>query len=110
MNINNQKYRAPEKSYFYNTFADQFDSKMNMYDTNKRLHIIFNQLLPESLKGKSVLDAGCGTGWFSKKAEEQGAKVTSLDIGYNLLRIVRNKCDSTLVSSIYQFQITPLIL
>ena len=93
-----QEENSRNKSYFYNDFAGQFDSQMNMYDTNKRLHIIFNQLLPKSLKNKSILDAGCGTGWFSKKAEEKGAKVISLDIGYNLLKIVRNKCNCHLVN------------
>ena len=33
-----------EKMYFYESFADDFDSKMNMYDTNKRLEVIFKDL------------------------------------------------------------------
>ena len=64
------------KMMFYDHFADQFDSKMNMYDTNKRLKIIFEELLCEDLHNKKVLDAGSGTGWFSKKACELGADVT----------------------------------
>lgn len=83
------------KMYFYESFASEFDSKMNMYDTNKRLEVFFEEFLStEDLNGKSLLDAGCGTGWFSKIASEKGASVTSMDLGENLLAEVAKKCDS----------------
>jgi 2-polyprenyl-3-methyl-5-hydroxy-6-metoxy-1,4-benzoquinol methylase len=83
------------KMYFYESFASEFDSKMNMYDTNKRIEIIYNDFLGnEDLKNKKVLDAGCGTGWFSKAAAERGAAVTSMDLGENLLAEVAKKCKS----------------
>ena len=75
-----------EKGLFYDKFASEFDRKMNMYDTEKRVRVVFNALLsPKELKGKKLLDAGCGTGWFSRRAVELGAFVTSLDVGENLL-------------------------
>ena len=84
-----------DKMYFYESFADEFDSKMNMYDTNKRVHVFFNEFLTkDELKDKSLLDAGCGTGWFSKAAFDRGAKVTSMDLGENLLAQVAKKCQS----------------
>ena len=82
------------KMYFYENFADEFDSKMNMYDTNKRLDVIFNELLVENISGKKLLDAGCGTGWFSKLACQRGARVTSMDLGEKLLSKVALKCQS----------------
>lgn len=89
------KDSTQDKMYFYESFANEFDSKMNMYDTNKRLQVFYNELLKkEDLKGKAVLDAGCGTGWFSKGAADRGAKVTSMDLGENLLEQVAKKCDS----------------
>jgi SAM-dependent methyltransferase len=36
-------------------------------------------LLP-ALKGLNVLDAGCGTGWFTEHFANQGASITGLDI------------------------------
>ena len=78
-----------KKMYFYESFADQFDSKMNMYDTNKRISVVYNELLIEELTGKTLLDAGCGTGWFSKVACGRGADVTSMDLGPNLLNEVK---------------------
>jgi ubiquinone/menaquinone biosynthesis C-methylase UbiE len=86
-----------QKMYFYESFAEEFDSKMNMYDTNKRLKVFYNELLIDDLNGKKLLDAGCGTGWFSKVAYERGAIVTSMDLGENLLAQVIKKCDSVRV-------------
>jgi 2-polyprenyl-3-methyl-5-hydroxy-6-metoxy-1,4-benzoquinol methylase len=70
---------------------------MNYYDMNKRLEVVYNELLIEDIKGKKILDAGCGTGWFSKTACERGAIVTSLDVGENLLSKVKEKCNSECV-------------
>ena len=89
--MNNNKY---SKMYFYESFAESFDSKMNMYDTNKRLEVVFNELLTEDIGNKILLDAGCGTGWFSKFSIQRGAIVTSLDLGENLLAKVALKCKS----------------
>jgi len=83
-----------EKAFFYDRFAEQFDSKMNMYDTNRRLEVIFQGLLNDNLRGKSLLDAGSGTGWFSRQATLRGAQVVSLDVGVNLLAQVSKKCNT----------------
>jgi 2-polyprenyl-3-methyl-5-hydroxy-6-metoxy-1,4-benzoquinol methylase len=79
---------------FYNKFADEFDRKMNKYDLLRRLDIVFNELLPHDIAGKRLLDAGCGTGHFSKLASEKGAIVTSMDIGDRLLEKVAEKCNT----------------
>jgi SAM-dependent methyltransferase len=83
-----------KKKYFYNDFADDFDGEMNLYDLRRRLAIVFHDLLPPAIAGKRLLDAGCGTGHFSKAAAEKGAVVTSLDIGERLLGKVAEKCDT----------------
>jgi malonyl-CoA O-methyltransferase len=86
---------SKDKMYFYESFASEFDSKMNMYDTNKRVEVFYNELLKnEILVNKKLLDAGCGTGWFSKAAVERGALVSSMDLGENLLEQVAKKCKS----------------
>jgi 2-polyprenyl-3-methyl-5-hydroxy-6-metoxy-1,4-benzoquinol methylase len=83
-----------EEKYFYNDFADDFDREMNHYDLRRRLDIVFHDLLPRTIADKKLLDAGCGTGHFSKEAAEKGAIVTSLDIGERLLEKVAEKCDA----------------
>lgn len=84
------------KGEFYNSIAGEFDSIMNMYDTNRRVEVIFDDfLVKENLKGKTLLDGGCGTGWFTKKAIERGAIVTSIDIAEKLVEITKNKNPQT---------------
>lgn len=82
------------KQYFYEHFAEEFDSVVNAYDTKKRVSVFFDELLPKHLTGKTLLDAGCGTGWFSAEAVKRGAVVTSLDLGEKLLEQVAKKCKS----------------
>jgi len=83
-----------KKMLFYESIADSFDSVVNMYDTYKRLDVVYRELLTEDIKGKALLDAGCGTGWFSQAAAARGARVTSMDVGSELLKIVAQKCVS----------------
>ncbi len=84
-----------DKSFFYEEFADRFDQVMCMYDVNRRLEVIYDEFLNgESLAGKRLLDAGCGTGWFTKAAVERGASVVSLDMGPRLLAKVNEKAIS----------------
>jgi 2-polyprenyl-6-hydroxyphenyl methylase/3-demethylubiquinone-9 3-methyltransferase len=83
-----------DRQLFYERFAGEFDSRMSRYDTEKRVRIVFERLLPESLAGRELLDAGSGTGWFSREAVRRGARVTSLDVGPRLLEEVARKCDT----------------
>ena len=65
---------------------------MNHYDLQRRLEVVFDQLLKQvPLHGRKVLDTGCGTGHFSQWALERGAQVISLDIGIKLLNEARKK-------------------
>ncbi len=83
---------------FYDTIAEDFDRIMNRYDLQRRVDTIFDTILGRhDLRGRTLLDAGCGTGWFSQRAWERGAQVTALDIGPRLLREVRAKCPARTV-------------
>ena len=56
-----------------------------LHDINPlRLNYI-NDLV--SLKGKSVLDVGCGGGILSESMAEKGAKVTGIDLGEKALKV-----------------------
>jgi SAM-dependent methyltransferase len=89
-----------QKLFFYDTIADRLDHVLNRYDMDRRLGVVFDDLLPqESLAGCRLLDVGCGTGWFSRLAKDRGAEVVSLDIGVQLLKKVGEKCDTRRVAA-----------
>jgi SAM-dependent methyltransferase len=44
------------------------------------------------MDGKKVLDAGAGTGVFTKFYVDHGARVTAVDISEAALRVIRKKC------------------
>jgi len=81
-----------DKERFYDTIAGDFDRLMNLYDLQRRLDVALGELLcGESLAGKLLLDAGCGTGHFSRRARELGAQVVSLDISPRLVALARGR-------------------
>jgi 2-polyprenyl-3-methyl-5-hydroxy-6-metoxy-1,4-benzoquinol methylase len=80
------------REWTYDLIAGEFDSVMNRYDLERRLSTVFDELLGGTdLHGRLLLDAGCGTGYFSVEAARRGAKVVGLDCGINLLRETRRK-------------------
>lgn len=80
------------KEYYYDTVADQLDSMWNMYDVTRRIEVVFDDFLGGvALESKTLLDAGCGTGFFTLKAIERGAHVTAIDIAENLVKITNKK-------------------
>ena len=92
-----------DRRLFYETIASKFDSLMNPYDLERRLSIVFDEMLPRNLAGLRTLDLGCGSGWFSQRALERGAQVTSLDISLSLVRtthlFIRHLHQVALISS-----------
>jgi 2-polyprenyl-3-methyl-5-hydroxy-6-metoxy-1,4-benzoquinol methylase len=72
--------------YFYDTIAEQFERLDHPHDVRTRVQIVFDELLDDTaLRGRRVLDAGCGYGAFSRAARARGARVVSCDIARNLV-------------------------
>jgi SAM-dependent methyltransferase len=88
-----------DRRLFYETIASKFDSLMNPYDLERRLSIVFDEMLPRNLAGLRTLDLGCGSGWFSQRALERGARVTSLDISLSLVRTTHRRARTQAVTA-----------
>ena len=48
--------------------------------------------LPEDLRGRRVLDAGCGTGALALEAARRGAEVVAVDLSPTLIALARERC------------------
>jgi magnesium-protoporphyrin O-methyltransferase len=52
--------------------------------------------LPADLRGRRILDAGCGTGAFAVEAAKRGAIVTAIDLSPTLVHLARERLPSRL--------------
>lgn len=89
-----------ERDRFYDRMVEgtDWDQIANPYETQRRLRLVFEQLLGDlRLEGVTLLDGGSGGGHFSARARSLGARVVSLDVGPHLLAQVARACDSTRV-------------
>lgn len=87
--------KVSKKELFYNRFSNEWDSVLHKVETEKRMNIVFSDLLKGvSLKNKKFLEVGCGLGYFSLEAKKRNAKVTGVDVGEKLLKICKKKVPS----------------
>jgi len=72
----------------YARFASTYDENEKYWDSFEQRH-----LYPyiKSAKGKTVLDAGAGTGRISARLHEAGADVTAMDISPEMLEKLKRK-------------------
>jgi len=56
--------------------------------------------LPDDLTGRTLLDAGCGTGALSVEAARRGARVVAVDIADSLVSIARERTPADLAGRI----------
>jgi len=48
-----------------------------------------------NFRAKKIMDAGCGTGFFSRVMSESGAEVMALDLSSSMLEVARSKGAAT---------------
>ena len=61
--------------------------------------------LPDDLRGRRILDAGCGTGALAVEAAKRGADVVAIDIAANLINLARERLPSTLGEGRIDFRV-----
>jgi magnesium-protoporphyrin O-methyltransferase len=55
--------------------------------------------LPDDLQGKTVLDAGCGTGMLALEAARRGADVLAIDLSPRLVALARERLQDQIAAS-----------
>lgn len=84
---------ATETQAFWNRIAHDWDRQVgDSGDKNRRLNsdpVLWSFL--GDVRGRRVLDAGCGTGYLSRQLHERGANVIGIDFSEEMIRIAREK-------------------
>jgi magnesium-protoporphyrin O-methyltransferase len=65
--------------------------------------------LPEDLRGKRVLDAGCGTGAFAVEAARRGAEVVAIDIAQTLVDLAQERAPRDLGEGRIEFRVGDML-
>jgi ubiquinone/menaquinone biosynthesis C-methylase UbiE len=73
----------------YARYAATYDNNEKYWDSFEQRHL--NPYI-KSAKGKTVLDAGAGTGRLSARLHDAGADVTALDISPEMLAKLKSRC------------------
>ncbi|MBL1218629.1 MAG: class I SAM-dependent methyltransferase [Planctomycetes bacterium] len=77
----------------WNRLADDWDIQVGDDGDSNRINnsdpVLWN--FTGDVAGKCVLDAGCGTGYLSRKLRERGARVIGIDISDCMIEIARSK-------------------
>ena len=61
--------------------------------------------LPEDLRGRRILDAGCGTGAFAVEAARRGAEVVAVDLSPKLVSLARERLPQSLDDGSIDFRV-----
>jgi len=77
----------------FDSKADTYDSwymtPLGAYEDELESALVFKHA--GVVRGKTVLDVGCGTGLYSIRFSEAGADVTAVDISSRMIEIARRK-------------------
>ena len=75
----------------WNNAADIWDATYGKYGDSYRRNIFNPALFPMfgNVKGKRILDAGCGAGYLSRWLAERGAEVTGVDLSKRFIELAR---------------------
>jgi magnesium-protoporphyrin O-methyltransferase len=96
-----QRRRAQIETYFDRTAADAWARLTSNAPVSRiratvragrdEMRATLLSWLPASLDGRSVLDAGCGTGALAVEAARRGARVTAIDLSPTLVDLARSR-------------------
>jgi magnesium-protoporphyrin O-methyltransferase len=70
----------------------------------ERMRATLLEWLPTDLRGRRILDAGCGTGALAVEAARRGASVVALDLSPTLISLARERTPHNLGSGEIEFR------
>jgi magnesium-protoporphyrin O-methyltransferase len=98
--------RGQLETYFDRTAADAWSRltsdapvsriRATVREGRDRMRRTLLDWLPDDLRGRRLLDAGCGTGMLALEAAKRGAEVTAIDLSPTLVGLARDRLPSNL--------------
>ncbi len=65
--------------------------------------------LPDDLTGRTLVDAGCGTGALSIEAAKRGARVIGIDVAANLIEVAERRAAAEPVAGSIEFRVGDML-
>ncbi|RYG66607.1 magnesium protoporphyrin IX methyltransferase [bacterium] len=109
-----QRRRGELETYFDRTAADAWARltsdapvgriRAHVRAGRDRMRATLLDLMPSDLRGRRILDAGCGTGALALEAARRGAEVVAIDLSDTLVTLARSRLPADLVGRV-QFRV-----
>ncbi|MCU0656035.1 MAG: magnesium protoporphyrin IX methyltransferase [Polyangiaceae bacterium] len=74
-----------------------------------RMRALLLASMPEDLRGRRVLDAGCGTGALAVECARRGASVVAIDLSANLVALARDRAPRDLGAGSIEFRAADML-
>jgi len=107
--------RSEIETYFDRTAADAWSRltsnapvsriRQTVREGRDSMRAMLLSWLPADLRGKRLLDAGCGTGAFSVEAAKRGAEVTAVDLSATLVETARERLPAQIGDGSIDFRV-----
>ena len=109
-----QKRRGQLRTYFDQTAAKAWERltsdapvgriRQTVRAGRDRMRETLLDWLPRDLRGKRLLDAGCGTGALAQAAARRGAQVIAVDLSPTLVELARRRMPADLAPGGIEFR------
>jgi len=81
-----------DEEYCHERLGEAFAEALSGYDTSRRVRVLIDDFLTDGMvRGRRILDVGCGLGFFSERLVQRGAHVVACDIGPSLVEKTRQR-------------------
>ena len=75
-----------DEEYCHERLGEAFAEALSGYDTSRRVRVLIDDFLTDGMvRGRRILDVGCGLGFFSERLVQRGAHVVACDIGFTFV-------------------------
>ncbi len=119
LTLSYQKRRGELETYFDKTAAEAWSKltsdapvsgiRATVRAGRDRMRATLLDWLPTDLRGRQVLDAGCGTGALAVEAARRGAQVLAVDISPTLVDLARDRAPKDLGEGSIEFRVGDMV-